>query len=466
MRRVRPLVIALALLACARASGAERPNFVVILADDMGWGDASCYGQTRWTTPRIDEMAAQGMRFTDAYAGTSVCAPSRATLLTGKHTGHVFVRGNGVVQFPPDPDERTIASYLQDLGYETAMIGKSGVACHSTDAALPNAKGFDHFFGYLSHRAAHRHYPETLCRDGEWVTIEGNKGDKGYTGQRYADELFVADALDWIGQEREAPFFLHLSLTAPHADMTVPDRYREPFRGRFEEKPWGAGGYFRQPEGLATYAGMIAFVDETVGRVLDRLRELGIDERTVVVFASDNGPSPDEGPGMRHFDSNGPFRGGKRDLYEGGIRTPQIVWWPGTIGGGAVSAVPTAFWDLAPTMLDLAGAPIPDSMDGVSIAPTLVGETQDLSGRALYWEFHERGGKQAVRLGRWKAVRLNVGRDRAGAIELYDLETDPGETADVVAANPDVAAALVELMASMRTESDLFLFGIGEVGGP
>jgi len=440
----------------ARAQDTPRPNFIFVLVDDMGRGDLSCYGQENWTTPNLDRMAAEGLRFTDAYAGSTVCAPSRATLLTGMHTGNVYQRGNGDIQFPEDPEEITIATLLKRAGYETAMIGKSGVACDSTDAGLPTRKGFDHFFGLLSHRAAHRQYPEFLYRNGERIRIEGNEG---YTGEQYASELFVEDALDWIGAHRGSPFFLHLSLTPPHADLVAPERYTAPFRGKFDETNNDKSGYLFQPEPAAAYAGMVAFIDESVGRLLDRLEELGLDENTVVFFASDNGPHREGGARIERFDSNGPFRGGKRDLYEGGIRTPQIAWGPGLVPAGGVTDFPTAFWDVGPTMLDLAQTEIPDWMDGISIVPTMRGQDQPGADRVLYWEFHEQGGKQAIRRGDWKAVRLGVGRDPDGPVQLFNLAEDPGERSDIADERPEIAAELAELMRSSRTESAEFRFG-------
>ena len=449
-------VLAFAGAALVAAGLAAKPNIVYILTDDLGWGDLSCYGQTHWTTPRLDRMASEGMLFTQAYAGNTVCAPSRAALLTGNHSGRVWQRGNGAVQFRRDPEDITIATRLRDLGYATAMIGKSGVACNSNDATLPNDKGFEHFYGLLSHSAAHRNYPRRVVRNGEFIELPGNRGQ---TGTTYANELWVNDAIEWIGKNHEEPFFLHLSITPPHADLTVPERYMEPFRGRFEETPVTTGGYFHQAEPRAAYAGMIAFIDESVGRVLDTLVELGVDDETVVFLTSDNGPHYEGGADADFFDSNGPFRGGKRAMFEGGIRTPQLVWWPGTIEAGSTSDLITAFWDFAPTALDLAGAPIPRSMDGISIAPTLRG---DNAGQArhkyLYWEFYEQGGKQAVRMDDWKGIRRNVNQDRNAPIELYDLNRDPGELTDVSADHPDVVRRIAAAMDEAHTPSPIFAF--------
>lgn len=439
------------------AAGAP-PNIVFILVDDLGWGDLSCFGQTNWTTERLDRMADEGMRFTRAYAGSTVCAPSRATLLIGNHTGRVFMRGNGRVEFRRDPQDITIATRLGALGYATAMVGKSGVACLSDDAELPHDKGFDHFYGLLSHVAAHRQYPPELVSNGERVTIVGNAGK---TGERYGSELFVDNAIEWMrGLDGERPFFLHLALTPPHADLTAPERFMAPFRGRWEETPHTASGYYHQREPRAAYAGMVSFVDDAVGRVLDALVDLGVEENTVVFFASDNGPHFEGGAHPEAFDSNGPFRGGKRDMFEGGLRTPMLVWWPGTIEAGVESDLVTAFWDFPPTALELAGAPVPGGMDGISIAPTLLGVPADQREHDyLYWEFHEHGGKQAVLVDQFKGIRLGVAANRDAPILLYDLRQDPGETINVAADHPELLERIERIMAEARTPSPLFRFG-------
>jgi arylsulfatase A-like enzyme len=452
---IKTTAFILSIIGCVSAQAAS-PSIVYILVDDLGWGDLSCYGQQHWETPRLDQMAAEGMRFTQAYSGSTVCAPSRATLLTGNHTGRVWQRGNGDIQFRRDPSDITIATRLKGLGYRTAMIGKSGLACNSDDATLPNDKGFDYFYGFLAHGAAHRNYPQELVRNGKRIGLPGNHG---MTGGIYANELFVKDALKWIATESDKPFFLHLALTPPHADLTVPERYMAPFSGKFEETPNTRDGYYHQPEPRAAYAGMIAFIDESVGRILDRLEQLGIAEDTVVIFASDNGPHYEGGADADFFDSNGPFRGGKRALFEGGIRTPQIIWWPGTVPAGTRTDVLTAFWDFAPTALELAGAEIPDTMDGISIVATLKGQPERQQHHEyLYWEFYEQGGKQAVRIRDWKGIRRNVNRDRNSPIELYDLNSDLGEATDVAEQNPDVVRRIVEIMDEAHVPSPRFNF--------
>ncbi|MEO1583791.1 MAG: arylsulfatase [Planctomycetota bacterium] len=444
--------------ACSQGPEERPPNIVFILVDDLGVGDLSCYGQTRWQTPRLDRMADEGMRFTAAYAGSTVCAPSRAALLTGFHTGRLHMRGNGKVALRPDPLDVTIATRLRGLGYATAMVGKSSVACNSADAELPHAKGFDEFYGILAHAAAHRHYPRTIVANAETIALDGNEG---FTGAQYASELFVDRAIEWMAERSaDRPFFLHLSITAPHADLIAPERFVAPFRGRWPETPHTTSGYYHQAEPLAAYAGMVSFVDDSVGRVLDALTELGIDEDTVVFFASDNGPHGEGGADPDALDSNGSLRGGKRAMFEGGIRTPQIVRWPGRIAPGSTSDLPTAFWDFPATALELAaGGPLEET-DGLSIVPTLLADGSPQREHAyLYWEFHEQGGKQAVRMGEWKGIRRNVRARSDRPIELYHLPTDPGERSDVAEDHPAVVARIEAAMAEAHEPSDRFRWG-------
>lgn len=440
----------------AESAEPQRPNIVYILVDDMGYADLGVTGQTNFATPRIDEMARQGLLFTDAYAGSTVCAPSRGTLLSGQHTGHAWQRGNaGPIQFREDPLDRAVASLLQDAGYTTALIGKSGLSCNSNDGGLPNRKGFDHFVGMTSHARAHRHYPEWIWRNGERMDLPGNHGE---TGEQYVSEVFADEAIAWLdARPKDQPFFLHLALTPPHADVIAPERYMSEYLGRFDEKPNTRGGYYKQQHPKAAYAAMLAFIDETVGRVIDKLEEEGLAENTLVMFTSDNGPSSAGGKLADEFDSNGPFRGQKRDLYEGGIRLPLVAYWPKTIEAGRTSDLPTAMWDFLPTAVELAGGEVPDWTDGISLAPTLLarGFEQEKHGY-LYWEFYERGGSQAVRMGNWKAVRLNVLKDNDGPIQLYRLDRDPGETRDLASGHQDVVTRMQQIMADAHVPTPVF----------
>jgi arylsulfatase A len=432
---------------------APRPNIVFILADDLGYGDLSCYGQSNLTTPRIDQMAREGLMFTQHYAGSTVCAPSRACLLSGQHTGHVHQRINGQIAFRPDPKDITIARLLKDAGYHTAMIGKSGLSGRTPNLRHPNDKGFDHFFGFVSHGDAHRHYPETLIRNGELVRYPTNRGMEG---EQYASDLFLAETLAYLDARAEPhrqPFFLHLSFTQPHADLAAPTKWRDPYLDRFEDAPFSGDSYRAESHPKATFAGMVTCLDDAVGQVLDRLEKLGLDENTVVLFASDNGAMSEGGWSHENFRSSGPLRGGKREMYEGGIRVPMIARWPGRIAP-SVSDHISAFWDFVPTACALAGIAPPADTDGISYVPTLLGHADDQQAHdSLYWEFFEQGGMQAVREGRWKAIRLNALDPNAAAIELYDLETDLGEEHDVAWKHADIVARLSKRMQKAHVDS-------------
>ncbi len=441
----------------------SQPNIIFIMADDLGYGDLSALGQTNFQTPNLDKMMEEGLFLSNHYAGSTVCAPSRAALLTGNHTGRVWQRANFIpgppreqIEFRRDPHDITIATRLQEAGYHTAMIGKSGVACNSDDPDLPNDKGFDHFFGFLAHQAAHRFYPEELTRNGETVALPHNEG---HEGRIYSGDLFLDESLRYLDERAGSgqPFFLHLALQQPHADLSVPDEFESPFVGRFEEVPRPTGGYRDAPHPAATYAGMVLSVDHTVRRVLQKLRELGIEENTLVIFSSDNGSYSEGGYHYSMHDSNAPFRGGKRDLYEGGIRVPTIAWWPGTVKAGSRTDHVSAFWDFPATALELAGVTVPEEFDGISYLPALLGlEDEQPAHRYLYWEFHELGGRQAVRYGDWKGVRLNVHNNPDAPLELYNLAEDPAEQNDVGGQHPDVVERILGFMREAHEPNEHF----------
>ncbi len=434
----------------ATRPAAARPNIVFILADDLGYGDLGCYGQEWIRTPNLDRLAAEGMRFTQCYAGSTVCAPSRSCLMTGQHTGHTWVRGNDRV--PLRPEDVTVAEVLKAAGYATALIGKWGLGEPDT-TGIPNRKGFDEFFGYLNQAHAHNPYPEFLWKNQEKYPLEGNvEGPiRGVSVKRtqFSNDLFTREALRFVERNRKGPFFLCLAYTVPHANnertraegngMEVPDL------GPYVDRPW--------PAPQKAYAAMITRMDADIGRLVTRLKDLGIDERTVIFFSSDNGPHQEGGGDSRLFRSAGPLRGIKRDLYEGGIRVPMIVRWPGMIRGGVTSDQVWAFWDLLPTAAELAGGTIPKGIDGISVAPTLLGPEK--AGRPqqahdfLYWEFHERDMQQAVRTGDWKAIRPGPGEP----LKLYDLKTDLGETKNVATDHPDVIAGIERYLTTARTAS-------------
>ena len=441
---------AAALGASARVWGQENrahPNIIFILADDLGYGDLGCYGQERIRTPFLDSMAAEGMRFTNAYAGSTVCAPSRCTLMTGRHTGHCTVRGNALV--PLLPEDVTVAEVLRNAGYATGLVGKWGMG-EPESTGLPTRQGFDYFFGYLNQGHAHNYYPDFLWRGEERVPIEQNvQRERGVAAAcvQYSHDLFMDEAERFVREHKEGPFFLYLALTIPHANnergLADGNGMEVPSDAPYSDESW--------PQPQKNHAAMITRMDQGVGRILGLLRELGIHENTLVVFSSDNGPHKEGGAVPGYFRSAGALRGIKRDLYEGGIRVPMLAWWPGVIAAGCVSDHVLAFWDILPTAAELAGVPAPEGLDGISAAPTLLGKP-DVQRRHeyLYWEFHEGGFKQAVRLDHWKAVRPGT----EAPIEVYDLSNDISEQRDLAAEQTGIVAQAAALFTSARTESE------------
>ncbi|MCP5536860.1 MAG: arylsulfatase [Akkermansiaceae bacterium] len=432
-------------------SAAAKPNIIYILADDLGYGDLGCYGQKVIQTPRLDKMAKEGMLFTQHYAGSTVCGPSRACMLSGKHSGHTFLRGNGSLQFRPDPQDEIFPRALQKAGYHTAMIGKSGLACNSDDGSLPNAKGFDYFFGFSSHTQAHWYFPKYLWRNGKKVEYPNNSL---HEGDHYSSELVINEALQYIEKQKNGPFFLHLAFQIPHASLRAKEEWKAKYRPILKETPLPPrkhSHYSFEPEPKTTYAAMVSYMDHNVGLVIDKLKELGLDHNTLIIFSSDNGAMQEGGHKRSSFHSNGALRGGKRDLYEGGVRTPTIAWWPGKIAPGSVSDHLSAFWDISPTLRELAGAAPQADTDGLSMVPTLLGKPGQKKHSSLYWEFHEQGGKRAVRKGKWKLVLLKTSTIRNPAPELYNLEKDPAEKNNIAAANPEIVSELQKIMSQSHT---------------
>lgn len=413
----------------------EKPNIIFILADDLGYGDLGCYGQKRIKTPNLDRLAAEGIRFTDGYAGSTVCAPSRACLMTGLHSGHARIRGNKKV--PLQAGDVTVAEVLKKAGYHTGVIGKWSLGLEGTPGT-PNQQGFDEWFGYLNQTLAHNYYPERLWRNGAQVLLERNaNGQKGV----YSHDLFTIAATNFVRINQIYPFFLYLAYTIPHAHNELKDKGMEvPTDAPYSHENW-------QPM-EKNKAAMITRMDADIGKLMERLKELRIEQNTIIFFSSDNGPHKEGGVNPEFFQSSGPLRGIKRDLYEGGIRVPMIVRWKGTIQPGQVSDQAWAFWDFLPTAAELAGVAPPKGIDGQSIVPALL-ENKPVQQDFLYWEFHEKGFSQAVRMGSWKAVR----REPASMLELYNLKTDLGETNNVAAAHPEVVAKIENYLKTARTES-------------
>ncbi|WP_080058640.1 arylsulfatase [Spirosoma aerolatum] len=449
---------------------ATRPNIIFILADDLGYGDVGINGQHLIKTPNIDRLAREGMQFTQFYAGTSVCAPSRSSLLTGKHTGHTYIRGNKEVQpegqQPIADSVTTVAELLRQAGYATAAFGKWGLGPVGSEGD-PNRQGFDRFYGYNCQALAHRYYPDHLWDNAQKIALPGNEQLR--QANQYAPDLIQKQTLRFLDdRDGKQPFFLFLPYILPHAELLVPnDSLLAYYKGKFPEKPYkGAdygpnaktGGYTSQEYPRATFAAMVARLDLYVGQVMAKLKEKGLDQNTLVIFTSDNGPHTEGGADPAFFNSGGNLRGVKRDLYEGGIREPFFARWPGTIQSGSKSDYIGAFWDLLPTFAQLAGARIPKLIDGLSFVPTLTGRGVQKKHDFLYWEFHENGGRQAVRQGNWKAVRLQAINNPNGPVELYDLSKDPAEAHNMAAQYPDKAKELARLMTQSHIESPLFPF--------
>lgn len=449
----------------------SRPNVVFILADDLGYGDVGFNGQKLIRTPNIDRLAREGMRFPQFYAGTSVCAPSRSSLLSGQHTGHTFIRGNKGVspegQQPIADSVVTIAEVLKKAGYVTGAFGKWGLGPVGSEGD-PNRQGFDRFFGYNCQSLAHRYYPNHLWENDKQVFLTANENLR--QNKEYAPDLIQKQALAFLDQQKkDQPFFLFLPYILPHAELVVPDdSLFQYYKGKFPEKPYkGAdygpnatgGGYASQALPRATFAAMVARLDLYVGQVVARLKANGLDKNTLIIFTSDNGPHVEGGADPAFFQSSGGLRGVKRDLYEGGIREPFVAHWAGVIRPGSVSAFTGAFWDILPTVAELAGAKAPAGVDGISIAPTLTGKGKQKQHDYLYWEFHEQGGRQAVRQGNWKAVRLQAAAAPGGPVELYDLSKDPSEKTNLAADFPERVKELAGLMERSHRPSALFPFG-------
>lgn len=449
----------------------DRPNIVLIVADDLGYGELGCYGQQRIKTPRLDELARQGMRFTQFYSGAPVCAPSRCMLMTGKHSGHAAIRDNrnpkGLKklrekydwefpgQEPLPAEEVTIAELLKSRGYATGAMGKWGLGQVGTTGDA-NRQGFDLFYGYYCQVHAHNHYPKFLWRNSTKEILTGN--DATQTGETYSQDKFAEEALRFIREHRDEPFFLYLPLIIPHVSIQAPDAALAQYEGKFPESDYKqGGGYFKHRSPHAGYAAMVSYMDQDIGRIVDLIEELGLSENTLILFTSDNGPTYERvgGADSDFFESSGPLRGRKGTVYEGGIRVPLIARWPGKIAAGRETDHVAAFWDMLPTLCEVAHADVPENLDGISFAPTLFGHGEQAEHDFLYWEFPAYNVQQAVRIGDWKAVRNNVNRGDS-EFELYDLSTDVAEEHNVAPQHPDVIARVQEIAETAHTPSKLF----------
>ena len=476
-----------------------KPNIIYILADDLGYGDLGCYGQNRIETPNIDQLAQNGMKFTQHYSGSPVCAPSRCVLLTGKHTGHSYIRGNdewrerGEVwsyeamikdstlegQRPIPGNTVTLAKLLKEAGYKTGAVGKWGLGAPHTDG-IPNQQGFDFFFGYNCQRMAHTFYPTHLYKNENRYILNNdtlaphtglNEGEDPYDPasyekfslEQYAPDVMFNELISFIDQNKEQPFYLYWASPIPHVPLQAPEEWVNYYVEKFgKEEPYlGENGYYPARYPRATYAAMISYLDANVGKLVQRLEDLGIYENTIIIFSSDNGPTFNGGTDSPWFDSAGPFMSekgwGKAFLHEGGIRVPMIASWPDRIKKGSETNHISAFWDVLPTFCELAGAEIPENIDGISFLPVLLGKKDQKKHDYLYWEFNSNGGQQAVRMGKWKAIREDIHQGNL-SIKLFDLENDIQEQNDVSGSNTEIVKKVEIIMNHAHEKSALERF--------
>ncbi|AFL85780.1 arylsulfatase A family protein [Belliella baltica DSM 15883] len=439
----------------------KKPNIVFIMADDLGVGDIEPYGQSIFETPNLSRLAQEGIMFKDFYAGSTVCAPSRASLMTGQHTGKIRIRGNG--EFPLDPDVKILPEMLKENGYTNLMFGKWGLGLQESESS-PEKRGWDFFLGHLHHVSAHFQKPDSLD-----LFLNNTLGRVKVPEGTYANDWFTEGAINYIEtSSNEEPFFIYLSYTIPHAELLVPDRYFKDFvneNGQSvfpNEIAWPDGKHYGQQNyPKAAYAALVHSLDDYVGQVMDALESKGIADNTILIFTSDNGTHIEGGRRMEdvdYFQSSGQYRGVKRDLYDGGIKVPLIIKWPDKIKQNSVTEHRASFWDVYNTFGDIVGN-IDSTRDGISFLPTLLGKSKQKQHEYLYWEFHEFGGKQALLKGDWKIIRLEVGNNPANKVELYNVKKDPAEQIDLADKFTKRAARLTRIMDNVRTSSSLFNFG-------
>lgn len=445
----------------------NKPNIIYILADDLGYGELGAYGQKLIKTPHLDKLAKQGLKFTQHYSGSTVCAPTRSTILEGKHTGYATVRGNwnngktGRTRgnYPLPNNSRTLAHILQEQGYVTGVFGKWGLGSEAS-TGHPEKQGFDYFSGYLDHKHAHNYYPDYIYRFSKEVELNNNVNVhnrkqknrsldyKDYLGKDYVPDLMLEDALSFINLHKDNPFFLYFPLTIPHVALQVTEESLQEYQGEFEETPYiQKRGYSPHQYPRAAHAAMITHMDKHIGKIVAELKRLGLEDNTIVMFSSDNGAATEGGSDAEFFNASGGLTGYKRDLYEGGIRTPFIVKWPNKIAKNTTTDHISAQWDLLPTFADISGAKPNQDTNGISFLPTLLGQkVQQKQHKHLYWEFWERGGKQAVRIGDWKGIRLNTAKNANAPIELYNLKKDPKEQNNIATLRPDIVEKIALAM--------------------
>lgn len=461
----------------AKPSPGRLPNIIYIYADDLGYGELGCYGQQKIKTPNLDRLAKEGIRFTQHYTGTPVCAPARAMLMTGKHAGHSAIRGNFELgtfrddeergQMPLPANEFTVAELLKQRGYATALTGKWGMGMNNTEGT-PSKQGFDYYYGYLDQKQAHNLYPSHLWENDRWDTLAQPWQDvhrkldpatatdadfDSFKGKEYAPSKMTEKALAFIERSKNGPFFLYMPYTIPHVSLQAPDEYVKKYIGQFDEKPYyGEKGYASTKYPLSTYAAMVTFLDDQVGIILDKLRDSGLDGNTIVMFSSDNGATFNGGVNPQFFNSVAGLRGLKMDVYEGGIREPFIARWPGKIKPGRVSDHISAQFDLLATLAELTGQATPPT-DGISFLPELLGQTNRQQKHPyLYFEYPEKGGQIAIRMGDWKGVKTDLRKNPANPWQLFNLKTDRGETTDLAAKHPDIVKKLDRIVKKEHQE--------------
>lgn len=447
----------------------EKPNIILIMADDLGYGELGCYGQEIIKTPNIDRIANEGIKFSQFYAGSAVSAPSRSVLLTGKHTGHSYIRNNGQPKekntktvFPgqnPIPDSIiTVAELLKEEGYNTACIGKWGLGSTGTSGD-PGNQGFDLFYGFKCQVHAHNHYPRFLWRNNNMEELEGN--DRILNGAQHSQDLFTNEALKFINNNKDSSFFLYLPLIIPHLSIQTTDKFLDMYKDKIPEEDYKHSGYIQHPYPRAAYAGMISQMDDGIGQILDEIKKLGIDKNTLIIFTSDNGPTYNRlgGSDSDFFKSSGKLRGKKGSLYEGGIRVPLVLSWSEHIVPGSECKQAFALWDILPTICELAGTGIAPQTDGISFLPVLTGIGQQEIHSSLYWEFPAYGGQAALIKGDMKLVITKLkNKNSQPGIELFNISKDTGEIMNILDEQSEIADEMINIMKHSRYPSSLFKF--------
>jgi len=449
-------------------SNTEKPNVILIMADDLGYAELGSYGQELIKTPNLDQIASEGMRFTNFYSSSAVSAPSRCGLMTGLHGGHAYIRNNQEIgdwfsfrgQLPLPESTITIASILKEYGYATGCFGKWGLG-EPGSSGDPLNQGFDRFYGYNCQKHAHNLYPRYLINDDQRDSLEGN--NRGLTGEQYGPLVIADQMLDFVRENKEKPFFLYYPTVIPHLALQVPEEEMDQYNGMWDETPYTGTSYLPHPTPRSAYAGMISFMDKQVGRLMSLLKELKLDKNTIVIFTSDNGTTHlEKQVDYVFFNSVGELRGLKGSLYEGGIKVPMIARWPGKIKAGSTSDIPGAGYDMLETIVDITGAGSTAETDGISFLPTFIGKKSKQQDREyLFWDFAGYGKQIAVRMGKWKGIKPNIRNKKDVPLELYDLENDPGESKNVALDYPDVSKHIEKIMleARIKPEFDKFAFG-------